>query len=165
MNPIVRMQVWQGLLSMERLARYFAELHRKYYRRHFWFNVILTVSSTSLLGSFALQFESPLFQSVLSVAIGVIAVIYLVQNPSKQVAMLHVINTQMNRYCREYDELWVNYELFQINDDEAFARSQSLVSRVDTLADQFDLPADEDLNEKAAFQAYRIVLSRYSHAT
>lgn len=165
MKPIIRKQIWQGLLSTERLARYFTQLHRQYYRRHMFYNVVLTASSTSLVGGFAFQLDWPIVQTTLSATIGIIAIIYLAQNPSKQVASLHVINTQMNRYCREYNDLWLQYELYKIDDDEALNRSNRVVKITEKIADQFDLPPNEKLNQKAAQEAYEFVLSRYSHAT
>ncbi len=156
--------VWDGLLEVARINRYFSILERKY-RLHS--NLIRGTLAASGAGAFASAFNILPFYSEITTAIfgGVIAllVIYdLVAEPTQQHIKLKVVNRRLSDLEIEYRSFWDKVRTGALSDAEAIETKEQMMLRFSNAVDFCDLKIDDKASLIAQTEAFEVEQTRYA---
>ena len=160
----MRSIVWQEYLDAARLVRYYEALSDKYRRNHLIVRFLLLAAAAS--GIAALLDLLPAIAQLLATALVALIVAWdFVSDYAKKAAVLHTISIECSELESEWQQLWT-----EINDDalstvEVLHRNNRLSRRilgVTSWAGLADIREDQELNEKCAESAYRVMVDRYA---
>ena len=161
-----RNAVWQELLDVARLVRYYEALSDRHRRNHIIVRFLLLVAAAS--GIAALLDQLPAIAQL--IAGGLIAVLVVwdfVSDYAKKAAVLHVISLECSALEVEWRELWADINDNESNTTDAEARGKNRklalrISEVTGWAGHADIREDRKLNEKCEETAYRVVADWYA---
>ena len=160
----IRQAVWQDLLDVARLIRYYETLSSRYQFRHSIIQFLLLASAFS--GIAALLELLP--EIVQLVAVGLIAFLVawdFVAGYPRKAAVLHTINYECHALEIEWSELWSAINSSEISDIEAREKNKRLKEKILSVtgwANQADIRIDQKLNEKCAKVAYTVIAEQYA---
>ena len=159
-----RKDVWQELLDVARLVRYYEALSDRHRRNHFILRFLLLAAASS--GIAALLDILP--ASVQSIASGLIALFVVwdfLADYAKKAAVLHAVSLECSTLEIEWRELWADVNKRDLDDADARHKNQRLARRVLEVtgrAGHADIKEDRKLNEKCEKDAYRVMRDRYA---
>lgn len=157
-----RNAIWQELLDVARLVRYYEALSDQHRRNHLIVRFLLLAAAAG--GIAALLDLLPAMAQL--VAGGVIALLVawdFVSDYAKKAAILHAISTECSAMEIEWQALWL--ELENISDADARRENTRLSRRIADVtgwAGQADIRENRKLNEECEKAAYLVVTDRYA---
>ncbi len=156
--------VWDGLLEVARITRYFAIVEKKY-RLHS--NIIRWILAASGVGAFASAFDFLPFIPEVGTAIfggmiGLIVIYDLVVEPTQQHIKLKVVNRQLSDIEIEYRSLWDEVRSGALSDAEANNIKEQVMLRLSNAVDFCDLRIDDKANSIAQTEAFEVERARYA---
>ena len=160
----MRLAVWQNLLDVARLVRYYEALADKNRYRHSIIQFLLLVSAFS--GIAALLKLLPEFVQL--VAGGLIAILVawdVVAGYAKKAAVLHTISYECIALEVEWSELWAAINSAESSDTEAREKNKQLEEKclnVTGWAGPANIRVDQKLNAKCEEVAYKVMAERYA---
>jgi hypothetical protein len=158
-----RNAIWQELLDVARLVRYYEALADRHRRLHRIIRFLLLAAAASGVVTL-LNLLPVLIQSLAGGLIALLVVWDVLGDYARKAAVLHAISLECSHLEVEWQNLWG--ELETISDTEARRRNTSLAQRIAEItgwAGHADIRDDPKLNEQSAEAAYQIMASR--HAT
>lgn len=159
-----RNDVWQELLDVTRLVRYYGALSDRHRRNHTAVRFLLLAAAAG--GIAALLDLLP--QIVQLVAGGLIALLVawdFVSDYAKKAAVLHTIDIECGLLEIEWRELWNEANDPEASDAEVREKNRRLAERISYVtarAGDADIPENRKLNEECAKAAYRVVADQYA---
>lgn len=163
----IRNEVWQDLLDVTRLVRYYAALSDRYKRNYNIVRGLLLIAATSGIAAF-LDALPPIAQLISGVGIALIVAWDFVSDYGRKAAVSHAIRLQCGELENEWRDLWRNVDDGTIANEEALHSNRQLLQRITSLtgnAGYADIREDHKLNETQAADAYKIMEERYAHKT
>lgn len=169
MNDSTRNAIWQGLLDLDRLVRYYSLLSTKYHRRQKGIRTVILVATLSGVAGLA----APLPFWVAPVSVTAVAMAVLFESYDRTGERATVSDILVYRYRKamsDWTALWDATEAGLLSDPEVLQRKHELMARVQEtmgdLDDRLRLGAfgDGRLNEKAAEDAYAVLERQYAAA-
>ena len=160
----VRNEVWQNLLDIARLDRYYAALSDRYKRNHTIVRICLLAAATSGIAAF-LDALPPIAQLISGGGIAVIIVWDMVSDYGRKAAILHAISLQCGDLENEWAELWIRVNEATITNEETILRNRQLIQRITAVtggAGYADIREDQKLNERCAADTYEVMEARYA---
>ena len=159
-----RNAVWQVLLDVARLVRYYEALSDRHRRNHLIVRFLLLAAATSSIAAL-LHLIPDIAQPVASSGVALLVVWDFVSDYAKKAAVLHTISLECNALEIEGRELWDDIEDYNVAADGARRKKQQLERKlleVTGRAGQADIRQDRKLNEKCEKDAYKITVERYA---
>ena len=163
----IRNEVWQDLLDVTRLVRYYAALSDRYKRNYNIVRGLLLIAATSGIAAF-LDALPPIAQLISGVGIALIIAWDFVSDYGRKAAVSHAIRLQCGELENEWRDLWRSVDDGTIENEEALHSNRQLLQRITSLtgnAGYADIREDHKLNETQAADAYKIMEERYAHKT
>lgn len=163
----IRNEVWQDLLDVTRLVRYYAALSDRYKRNYNIVRGLLLIAATSGIAAF-LDALPPIAQLISGVGIALIITWDFVSDYGRKAAVSHAIRLQCDELENEWRDLWRSVDDGTIANEEALHSNRQLLQRITSLtgnAGYADIREDHKLNETQAADAYKIMEERYAHKT
>ena len=161
----IRNEVWQDLLDVTRLVRYYAALSDRYKRNYNIVRVLLFAAATSGIAAF-LDVLPPIAQLISGMGIALIIAWDFVSDYGRKAAILHAIRLQCSELESEWHALWRSVDDGTIANEEALEGNRQLLQRITSLtgnAGYADIREDQKLNEIHAADAYKVIEDRYAH--
>lgn len=159
-----RNDVWQELLDVARLVRYYEALADRHRRNHKIVRFLLLAAAAS--GIAALLALLP--AKAQPVANGLVALLVawdFVSNYAGKAAVLQAISLQCSLLKVEWSKLWADINDGDVSDAEARDKNYRLARRISEVtgwAGQADIMEDPKLNEECAKVAYKVMADRYA---
>ena len=157
-----RNAVWQELLDVARLVRYYEALSDQHRRNHLIVRFLLLAAVAGGIAAL-LDLLPAMAQLVAGGLIALLVAWDFVSDYAKKAAILHAISIECSAMEIEWQALWL--ELETISDAEARRENTRLSRRIVDVtgwAGQADIREDRKLNEECEKTAYRVVTDRYA---
>ena len=153
MNVDMRDEVWFGILDSAKYVRYYSLLARKYGKRHFWSSVILTLAAcgavaplVGLLTDFVSVNSGAIMTIILFVVVAVVTVITHYAGFAAKATAARLFSDQFQYLEQQWRTLWYG--------DPNEQQVQALRNECIRLVSGFELPVDDNLNDKAESEVY-----------
>ncbi len=159
-----RNDIWQELLDVARLVRYYEALCNQYQRRHSFLRISLLFAATGEIGAL-LAVLSTTIQLTIGVIIALLVAWDLVSNYAKKAAVLHTISIECSELENKWRELWADINNAQVGEAEAQRKNKELAQKlldVTERAGVADIQENRKLNEKCEKAAFQVVVDRYT---
>lgn len=159
-----RNAIWQDLLDVARLVRYYAALSDKHKFKHTLIQFLLLAAAFSGIAA-VLQLLPEKFQLIPGALIALFIAWDFVAGYARKAAVLHTINYECNALEIEWAALWAEVQSAEISDACARDRNKKLEEKllsVTIWAGQTDIREDPNLNKKCEKLAYKIVAEQYA---
>lgn len=159
-----RNDVWQDLLDVTRLVRYYGALSDRHRRNHSAIRLLLLAAAA--VGIAALLDLLP--QIVQLIAGGIIALVVawdFVSDYAKKAAVLHTINIDCGLLEIEWRELWNEANDPEASDAEVREKNRRLAERISYVtarAGNANIPENRKLNEECEKSAYKVIQDKYA---
>lgn len=163
----IRNEVWQDLLDVTRLVRYYAALSDRYKRNYNIVRGLLLIAATSGIAAFLDALPS-IAQLISGAGIALIVAWDFVSDYGRKAAVSHAIRLQCGELENEWRDLWRSVDDGTIANEEALHSNRQLLQRITSLTGNVgyaDIREDHKLNETQAADAYKIMEERYAHKT
>ncbi len=158
-----RIQVWDDLLEIARVSRYFDALRGRYVR---WRNAVRAVLALSGIGAIASLVDLVSWAAlpeVLVAVVGAVVVLDLIVDPATTVAKLTVVCTSMEKHEIAIRLLWQRIAAEDGTTDEAIQVAASeIMKAAHETASLVDIPTHPRLNARCADTAYKVEAHRYA---
>ena len=165
-----RHDIWDEMLDVTRLVRYYealADKHRLYY-----FLIRGTLVVSALIGSAALlnllKFISQDIQEIIATFAGFVLALVtawdIVANHARKAAVLHAISRECSLLEIEWKELWAIVNSHQSDDSVVREKNRQLANRlteVTVWAGDADIRENRKLNEECEFEAYKVMREKF----
>lgn len=165
-SEYTRDEVWQSILDVARLSRYYHALANRYILAVRILRIILLLAAFSSVLTFVVSWPSILLV-LLSLVIAGIVIFDMVSNYSEKVAVLYAINLECNHLESRWQQLWLDINNEAIDDSEAKRQINALTERITSVtgwSTQAHIREDGDLNEKCTEDAYKVIADKYKAA-
>lgn len=159
-----RNDVWQELLDVARLVRYYEALADRHRRIHMIVRFLLLAAAVSGIAAL-LDLLPAAAQLVAGGLLALLVVWDFVSNYAKKAAVLHAISLDCSLLDVEWRELWADVNNGHVSDAEARDKNYRLARRISEVtgwAGQADIGEDPRLNEECAKVAYKVMADRYA---
>ena len=162
----VRTELWQHLLDVDRMCRYYEAAYAKATRTHLLIRVSTLILITGGIAALLdlLPWPTPNTEIIFASMATVLTILDAVLNYSKRAAVAHAIYVSGTRLRVELRDLWLSVEDGMANDSEIRRRMLDLSYRYAELegwAGANDLTPDKNLNEEITQDAYQVVRGRH----
>ena len=160
----IRNEVWQHLLDIARLVRYYAALSDRYRRNYTIIRFLLYAAAASGVAAF-LDVLPPIAQLISGGVIALIVTWDFVSDYGKKAAVLHAISLQCGELLNEWQDLWIGVDDGTMTNEEVIERNRQLIQRMTSVTGGVGyagIPEDQKLNEECAAQAYKVAEERYA---
>lgn len=163
-----RKDIWDEMLDVARLVRYYEALSDQHRRKHLTIRYLLIASAVSgtaaLLELFPDQIQD-VIQIFAGCAIGLIAAWDIVTNYARKAAVLHAISKECSLLEIEWRDLWA--EANNNDSDDAKIRSENRylakkLSEVTGWAGDADVQENRKLNEECETTAHKVMEEKYA---
>ena len=157
-----RHDVWQELLDVERLVRYYEVLAKRHRRWHLAIRISLLLAATSGVASL-LEVLPQSAQLIAGLMIIVLVALDFALNEARKTAVLNLIKIECRALGNEWKNLWTGLE--HIGDDEARRENERLARRLAEVtgwAGQAEVGDDDALNEQCERVAYKVMSEDYA---
>ena len=156
--------IWDGLLEVSRVRRYYILCESKYRRLAAVFRIALAISGVGVLVSLGEVFE---FLPVNTIAlfgglISILIIFDLIINPSKTAAQLTVVNSMLNELEDQYRALWEETKGNLVTDSQALDKKNQIVQEISRITSFVEFSVDDKLSEKAQTEAFQTEEARYA---
>lgn len=159
-----RNDVWQGLLDVARLVRYYEALANRHRLCHFWVRLLLLGAAAS--GIATLLGVLPNLAQLISGALVAILVVWdSISDYSKKATVLHMISIECSALDIEWGELWAEANDPFSDDTEVRIKKQRLDRKTLEVTGEAGKASVKDsrrLNRKCAEAAYKVTAERYA---
>ena len=156
-----RNAIWQGLLDIARLVRYYEALSDRYRRNHFTIRLLLLIAATGGVAAL-LELLPEGVQLLAGALVAVLVALDFVTDYAKKAAILHAISIECSALEIEWQGLWG--DLDNLGDTEArehHARLSRRLANITGAAGHADIREDQKLNEQCEAAAYRVIQDQY----
>ena len=161
-----RLAVWNTLLDVERMCRYYEAVYSKAARYHFFIRLTTLLLIT---GSIAAILEllpafNDLAKGLVVTTVAGLTIWDALANYSKKATVSQVIYVQCSKIRLDLRDLWVSIEDKLSDTIEARQRLYSLSSRIEEVTQWgglIDLQIDRKTNKATTEGAYAVVKNRY----
>lgn len=156
-----RNDVWQGLLDIARLVRYYEALSDRHRRNYFTIRLLLLIAATGGVAAL-LELLPDGIQILAGALVAVLVALDFVTDYAKKAAVLHAISIECSALEIEWEDLWGNLE--NLGDTEARQNHAGLSRRLANItgaAGHADIREDRKLNEQCEAAAYRVIQNQY----
>lgn len=160
----MRQAVWQDLLDVARLVRYYEALSNRYRLRHSLIQFLLLASALSGIAAL-LNLLPEVVQLVASGLIAFLVAWDFVAGYARKAAVLHTINYECHALEIEWSELWASINSADVSDTEAREKNKQLEKKflsVTGWAGQANIRVDQKLNAKCEEVAYKVMAAQYA---
>lgn len=156
----LRHTIWQEMLDVARLIRYYESLGERYRKYHLYLRFLLFASAVG--GITALINQFPIWiQLAVDAMIALCVVLDFVQNNAKNAAVLHNIRTRCSELEVEWTNLWENFQHLERN--EIQRKNNRLREKLREATDGAGpVKIDAKLNAQCAKDAYEAMEARYA---
>ena len=161
-SDATRKQVWNQILDMARLARYYSKLATRMTRHNNLRMLFLALAATSAVVSLVNVLPSTV-ELIANLVIAVLACWMMIGNHSQKIAVVRGVSER----CRELESdaraLWL--DLDKMDDDHARRKWKDLdseLNRVTSKPENAGVPNDDALNEACEAEAYRAIGQEYA---
>ena len=157
--------VWQHMLDVARLNRYYAKLARRAARRNVGIRFCLAFSGVGALAGFLELLPGSLpdaLPAVFAVLIPAVILVDFLSGFARKAAVLEVISTDMTAIENDYRTLWELLYAGTISDDKALFESSLLLHRLTSATSRDVFGEDEGVNQQSQNDAYRAEALRYA---
>lgn len=169
-NPHRRATVWEHLLDVTRLVRYYDRLRTRYDRMRMAIRVIILVGATGvglqLIDLLPAGYED--IKLVLAATILLATVLDMAKDYSTQRIRVGVMVEGYVDLERRLTQLWDGIESFSVSDDEvrsSLTDAEARMQKLDTKSAIMGFTTSKRLNKSCAKQAYYILDDRYGGPT
>ena len=166
MTAATKNAVWQDLIEIDRLVRYYSLLSTRYHTRHRWtLGAILvgTLVGVAAIGESSIAWVGPLIVAL--------AVIFENHDRTRERAVVSDVLAQQYRLAMsDWTALWDEMNADAMSEEDVLAKKRELMNRIERalggLDDRLALGAtgDVQVNEQAADQTKLDLESRYAAA-
>lgn len=160
----MRQAIWQDLLDVARLVRYYEALSNRHRLKHSLIQFLLLASAFSGIAAL-LKLLPEIVQLIAGGLIAFLVAWDFVAGYARKAAVLHTINYECHALEIEWSELWAAINSAEVNDTEARERNKQLEEKflsVTGWAGQADIRVDQKLNTKCEEVAYKVVAEQYA---
>ncbi len=161
-----RIAIWQQMLDVARVTRYYGTLADRYQRRQRLIRSLLLVSAIGGIAPLVTELPETL-QHVASVGIGLLVVLDFLFDYAHKAAVLGTISSECGALEIDLQELWLGIQYVDEEADDAEAvrdlsRLSKRASKTTEQAKGVGVEEDRELNEESAREAYTVVAARYA---
>lgn len=159
-----RNDVWQELLDVARLVRYYESLSDRYKRCHSIIRFFLLAAAAGGIAAL-LDVLPAIVQLVAGGLVALLVAWDFVADYARKAAVLHVVSLECSALEIEWRELWAAVNKCDLDDAVARRKNQRLAQRANEAtgrAGHADIREDRKLNEKCEKDAYRVVADWYA---
>ena len=169
-SPRTRSEVWQGYIDAERLGRYYFRLAERYESKSKWIQFALAFAALGGLARLVGLFpENWAWLGDLGTSAVIAFVIFnLMAGYSRKAAVLHAISLRCADLERQWRALWNTVDVEGVDEWEIMQRTHELEAtllEITTASTHAGVKQDPKLNERAAEEAYRVIVDRYATET
>ena len=125
----VRHHVWQELLDVARLSRYYEALAERHRIKQSIVSFVLLLSAMTGISSL-FEVLPPIAYVISSAAIAIVVVWGFIGNHSRKQALLSLVSQECARLEFEWESLWAEINTYQIDEEEAQRRNRELAERL-----------------------------------
>ena len=170
MNDVITEQtqndVWQDLLDVARLVRYYEALADRHQRNHSLLRFLLLVPAAGSIGTL-LELLPAFTQHIAAGLVALLVAWDFISDYGKKTAVLHAISHECRALEIEWRELWaaVYDSGADANEAEARRKNQHLaqkLSEVTGWADQANIRKNKKLNEECEELTYKVMRARHA---
>ena len=161
-----RNAIWQELLDVARLVRYYEAMSDRYRRNHSIIRIILFLAASGEVIILLKLFPENVQSYAVSLIAGLIAIIVAVDfvcDYAKKAAVLQTISMECSRVEVEWKALWD--EISILDDNDALQRNSQLARRISEItgwAGQASINEDIKLNQECTTAAYKVMKDKYA---
>lgn len=159
-----RNAVWQELLDVARLVRYYSNLSDRHSRKQRMVRVLLLAVATSGIAALV-DLLPPLTQDLVAAAVALLVGWDFAASYEKKAAALHAICIECTRLENEWRQLWEEIDRPELDDAEARRQCAQLSQKLNEATVRASLAGvqeDAKLNRKCAEDTYAVMLARYA---
>lgn len=161
-STATRNHVWNQLLDIARLARYYGRLSSRMTLRNNLRTGTLALAATSAAVSL-LNILPAAVELVANVAIAGLACWMLIGNHAQKLAVVRGVSERCRELESETRSLWLNLD--RLDDTQARTKWEDLdreINRVTSKPESSGVPNDDALNEACEEEAYRAIGQEYA---
>ena len=169
MSTATRNTIWQGLLDLDRLVRYYSLLSTRYHRLQQRIRTVILLATMSGLAGLATSL--PLWVAPVSVTAVAVAVLFeSYDRTGERATVSDILVYRYRKAMSDWTALWDETDAGLLSDPEVLQRKHELTASIQEtmgdLDDRLRLGAfgDSRLNEKAAEDAYAVMERQYAAA-
>jgi len=159
-----RNEVWQDLLDVSRLVRYYDALSDVHRRNHAIIRFVLLAAAAGGIASL-LDLLPPIAQLAASGFIALVVAWDFASDYARKAAVLHTISLECGLLEIEWRDLWNDANNPDASDDEVRERNAQLSRRIAGAtgrAGDAGIRENRKLNEECERAAYRIIEDKYA---
>lgn len=160
----IRNLIWQELLDVARLVRYYEALTDKYVLRDRVLKTVLLLSASASIAAL-LEALPNWVQLIAGLGIAVCIVTDFVMNFARKAAVLHAISTECSFLQNQIELLWAQVQDASGDEEEIKRDYIQLDQRLNTItswARHANIREDKGLNESCAQAAYTVIGNKYA---
>ena len=157
--------IWQHMLDVARLNRYYAKLAQRSAQRNMYVRFGLAFSGVGALAGFLELLPGSLphaLPAVFAVLIPALILVDFLAGFARKAAVLEAISSDMSAIEGDYRALWERLYAGRIPDSEAMVESDLLLHRMTSATSRDLFGEDEGLNQRSQQDAYRAEELRYA---
>ena len=157
-----RNAVWQSLLDVARLVRYYEAMANRHRRLHLLTRFLLLGAAASGVAA-VVQVLPASVQLFAGLLVALLVAWDFVSDYANKVAVLNLISSQCRALENEWRELWADANAYDSNDAEVRKRNAELAQELEKAtarADDAHIRSNNKLNKRSATAAYRVVETR-----
>jgi len=163
-SQAVYSDIWDGLLDVARIIRYFSLREKQFQRLSWGVRAVLALTGVGAAVTIFGFFPNELV-SIVSCVIVAVVVFDLLIDPSKTVTQLKIVNMQLSKLEEQYRSLWEKAKADLITDAEAVNEKQRILLEMKEISSLVDIGIDEKINQIAQEEAFRTEENRYAQQT
>ena len=159
-----RNAVWQEMLDVARLVRYYDRMARQQQQRHLAIRIVLFASATAGMAS-AIDALPEVVRIASGALIALLVAWDFLADYANKAAILGVIRGECSEVGDELAELWGRIQSNSANDDDArlaLANLKRRVTRVTARAGAANISTNERLNIRCEEDAFKALSDRYA---
>ena len=128
--------IWDGLLEVSRIRRYYILCESKYRRLAAVFRIVLATSGVGVLASLVdiFEFLPANTIAIFGMLISILIILDLIISPSKTAAQLTIVNSMLNELEDQYRELWEKTKGYQVTDSQALDKKSQVMSEISIMS-------------------------------
>lgn len=167
-SDLTRNMVWQEMLDVARLIRYYEALFDRYRRYNFCVRLLLLASAAGEIASLLKLLPLPYREAAIAIFSALIAVIVVVDFLADFGKKAEVLRT-VGFHCRDLESqwhlLWSELHDDGSTDDDVRTRNRQLAEKISTVTEWVDMasiPRNEKVNVESEKAAHQIVRERFA---
>ena len=149
-------QVWHGLLTAERLSRYYGKLASRSGQLNFWLTAVPGIASTGAAVTLILQWAEWATPLLFVIVSGTLAFSAHAGYARKQ-SMALIISNECRDLALEWKDLWLKSG-YDFNQEKI----KELDRRMDAISGRYDASHDHQLNVECKREAHRVCVDEFS---